>query len=181
VADKENFCKYSLEPYAYIERYTEWKKEITNRRIIMFDKNLQSKYIQMIALIIIISISITACGGGEPEVSITDITWQWAEMVETEPASQSLVPDPENYTLFLASDGSLGINADCNVGGGTYTLDGSSLTIELGPMTMAYCGDQSLDQMYLGFLSNVESYAIENGQLVLELKDSAGTMTFNQE
>lgn len=63
---------------------------------------------------------------------------------------------------------------------GSYTLDGGSLTIELGPSTMAFCGEQSLDLLYLELLSNVESYTIEEGQLVLELKDGAGRMTFNE-
>ena len=65
--------------------------------------------------------------------------------------------------------------------GGSYTLDGSSLTILLGPSTMAFCGEQSLDLFYLGFLSTVDSYAVKDGQLVLELKDGAGQMTFNAE
>jgi heat shock protein HslJ len=102
------------------------------------------------------------------------------ELVETEPASQSVVPDPKNYTLLLGSDGSLSIKADCNMVGGSYSLDGNTLTIELGPSTIAFCGEESLDQLFLGFLSNVESYTIENGQLVLKLKDGAGQMTFNQ-
>jgi hypothetical protein len=43
---------------------------------------------------------------------------------------------------------------------------------------MAFCGEQSLDYLYLALLSNVESYAVEDGQLVLELKDGAGKMFF---
>jgi hypothetical protein len=52
------------------------------------------------------------------EADIIDITWQWTELIETEPASQSVVPDPERYTLLFRSDGSLQIQADCNVVGG---------------------------------------------------------------
>jgi heat shock protein HslJ len=61
---------------------------------------------------------------------------------------------------------------------GTYALEGSSLTIEPGATTMAYCGDQSLDQQYLALLANVASYTKVDGKLVLVLKDSAGEMTF---
>ena len=146
----------------------------------MFFKKLLSKQIKMIGLILLIPLFIVACGSQQTDQPITDIDWQWSEMVETEPASQSLVPNPENYTLRLLADGTLGITADCNMVGGSYALDGSALTIELGPSTMAFCGEDSLDQLFLGFLSNVESYAIEDGQLVLELKDGAGRMTFNQ-
>ena len=44
---------------------------------------------------------------------------------------------------------------------------------------MAFCGEQSLDLIYLELLDNVESYTLENGQLVLELKEGAGRMLFN--
>ena len=147
----------------------------------MISKNVQTKHLQMIGFFLLISIIVVACGSQQTDQSITDIDWQWSEMVETEPASQSLVPNPENYTLFLSSDGSLNIKADCNMVQGSYTIDGSALTIELGPSTMAFCGEESLDLLFLGFLGNVESYSIENEQLVLELKDGAGRMTFNEE
>ena len=144
----------------------------------MFHKIIQTKHIQMISLIILISLSIVACSSPGPDQSITDTSWQWSELVETEPASQSLVPDGENYTLEFLADGSVSIKADCNMAGGTYTLDGSSLTIEQGPTTMAYCGEQSLDLLFQGSLAKVESYTIEEGQLVLEFAGDAGHMTF---
>jgi heat shock protein HslJ len=147
----------------------------------MFSNNLQTEQIKMISVILLISIFITACGSQQVAPSITDTNWQWSEMVETEPASQSLVPNPENYTLVFASDGSVSIKADCNMVSGSYSLDGSDLTIELGPSTMAFCGEESLDQLFLGFLSNVESYSVEDGRLVLELKGGAGQMTFDKE
>ena len=114
----------------------------------------------------------------EPE--ITGIQWQWAELTETEPASQSVVPDPENYVLVLNADGSANLKADCNVVLWTYTLEGSSLTFNtLGPSTLAYCGDDSLDQQYLGLLGNGGTVSVEEGRLALELNEDAGRMVFN--
>lgn len=146
----------------------------------MFLKNFQTKYIQMIILILLISVLIVACGNQQSDRSITNTTWQWAELIETEPASQSIVPNPENYTLLLSSDGNVSIKADCNMVSGSYSLDDNLLTIELGASTMAFCGEESLDQQYLKLLTNVESYTIDNGRLVLELADGAGRMTFNE-
>jgi heat shock protein HslJ/major membrane immunogen (membrane-anchored lipoprotein) len=111
---------------------------------------------------------------------IVDVEWRWTELVETMPAAQSIVPDPEHYTLVFKSDGSLHIKADCNVVGGSYDLQGDALTIKLGPATMAFCGEQSLDQQYLALLSNVGGYALQNGRLVLYLEDDAGKMTFDR-
>ncbi|MGD8968872.1 MAG: META domain-containing protein, partial [Anaerolineae bacterium] len=65
-----------------------------------------------------------------PPDLVVGITWQWAELIEAEPASQSLVPDPENYALILRSDGTYQVKADCNVGSGGYTLEGNNLTLE---------------------------------------------------
>ncbi len=139
-----------------------------------------NRSLAFIVLLLVVSIAATACGGSAASDVITDVTWQWTELVETEPASQSLVPTPENYTLTLGSDGELTITADCNFVGGSYTLDGDALSILLGPSTMAFCGEQSLDAQYLDLLSRVESYAVEGGELILSLRDGAGTMTFIQ-
>ena len=144
------------------------------------NKNRTSKNILLIAFILLIALSFTACSGKQTAQPITDITWQWTQLVETQPASQSLVPDSENYTLLLNEDGTVNIKADCNMVGGSYTLDGSELTIGQGPSTMAYCGEQSLDVLFLQILSNVESYTVEDGHLILNLKDGSGTMTFNE-
>jgi len=143
----------------------------------MLFNNLQVKQLQLIALIII-PLLMTACGSRKSDQPITEIDWQWHDMVETEPAAQSIVPNPENYTLRLLPDGAFSVKADCNMASGSYELKGSNLSFGLGPTTLAYCGDDSLDHIFLRFLGEVERYVIENGQLILELKDGAGRMTF---
>jgi heat shock protein HslJ len=111
---------------------------------------------------------------------VTGIEWQWAELTETEPASQSVVPDPENYLLILGTDGSASLKADCNQVLWTYTLEGSTLTFNtLGPSTLAYCGDDSLDQLFLGKLGMGGTASVEDGRLVLELNENAGRMVFD--
>lgn len=99
---------------------------------------------------------------------IIDITWQWSELVETDPASQSVVPNPQDYTIVFRSDGTVNIQADCNAVMGTYSQAGSALIIELGPSTMAFCGDDSLDQQYLASLDQVNSFGMQAGQLKLD-------------
>ena len=111
---------------------------------------------------------------------ITGIQWQWAELTETEPASQSVVPNPENYVMVLGTDGSAAIKADCNQVLWTYTLEGDSLTFNtLGPSTLAFCGEESLDQLFLGKLGMGGTVSIEDDRLVLELNENAGRMVFN--
>jgi heat shock protein HslJ len=139
---------------------------------------VQTYTLQGDELILVSSEIVSAEPAGDP--AITGIEWQWSGLVETMPAAQSVVPDPENYILLLQPNGALHIKADCNVVGGSHTLEGDGLTITLGPSTRAYCGEQSLDQQYLELLSNVYGYGIEDGQLVLKLQADAGRMIFSK-
>ena len=110
---------------------------------------------------------------------LTATPWQWTALTETAPANQSVVPDPQNYTLTFADDNTVAIQADCNQVAGSYTLDGESLTIQLGAATMAFCGEGSMDQLYLSLLGRVSGALVtETGDLQLVLGDAAGQMQF---
>jgi heat shock protein HslJ len=117
---------------------------------------------------------------GLTQVAIDDIrniVWQWSGLVETQPAAQSVVPDPENYTLVFGEDNNYNFKADCNVGGGVYLVDGSNLSLELGPVTLAECGPDSLYNQFLILLGYVESFGMRDGNLVFILEDN-GRMEF---
>lgn len=110
--------------------------------------------------------------------SLTNVLWGWAELTETQPASQSIIPDPENYTLVFQPDNGLQILADCNSGFGTYSLDGDQMSIEIGVLTTAICGPDSLSSLFLDMLERVGSYELSQDELVLNMADVAGTMRF---
>ena len=157
------------------------------------------KKILYLTISVLLFVNLVACGGGTEtptetpteEVaatpvktiqttsleSILDITWQWVDLVETEPANQSVVPDPENYTVIFREDGSAEIKADCNQVGATYTQQGSALIITLGPSTMAACDEDSLDQQFLASLDEVNSFGMLDGDL--KLSGDTFTMGFN--
>ena len=91
-----------------------------------------------------------------------------------------MVPDPENYVLVLNADGMASIKADCNMVSWTFTLEGDSLTFNtLGPSTLAFCGEESLDQLYLEKLGTGGTPSLEDDRLVLELNENAGRMVFD--
>ena len=114
-----------------------------------------------------------------PPEQIQNINWQWAELTQTEPAGQSLVPEAQDYTLVFQPGGQFSFRADCNVGSGTYTMDGGNVTLQLGPVTMAECGPASMSNEFMGLLGSVATYGVEGGRLVLGLKENVGHMIFD--
>ncbi len=111
-----------------------------------------------------------------PLSAVVNISWQWAELVETEPAAQSVVPDPENYTLVLFEDNTFAYKADCIEGSGIYAAEGSSLTLDMGVMAQVICDEGSLSNMYFDALSRVDSFGMRDGKLVLGLASGTGQM-----
>ncbi len=117
----------------------------------------------------------TAAAG---DAQISNIVWQWSDLVESNPAGQSVVPNPENYTVTLHVDGRASLKADCNQVLVTYTLNGSNLTFNmLGPSTLAFCGEESLDTQFLGLLSSVNGWALDGDRLQMFTSGGA-TMGF---
>ena len=106
-------------------------------------------------------------------------TWQRQEFQDSAGANNITMSDPENYTLTLQEDGTAAIKADCNQAMWSYELEGSNLTFNtLGPSTLAACGEDSLDQVYLERLGDTATYVMADGKLHLNLKMDAGNMVF---
>jgi|GEM_PF-5899566 len=114
-----------------------------------------------------------------PLEQIQNINWQWAELTETEPAGQSLVPEAQHYTLVFQPGGQFSFRADCNVGSGMYTVDGGNVTLQLGPVTVAECGPASMSNEFMDLLGSVATYGAEGGRLALGLKENVGSMIFD--
>lgn len=102
---------------------------------------------------------------GNITAPFVNATWRWLGRSGSETIQ---VPNPNQYTIAFNKTGTYAIKADCNVGSGNYTLDGTKLRINQGALTKAYCGDNSLDRTYLASLNRVTSYVMDaNGRLVL--------------
>jgi heat shock protein HslJ len=111
--------------------------------------------------------------------TITGIVWQW-ESVKVQPTGEiTTVPDPENYTLIFNEDETFTGTADCNAISGTYS-QASGFTITVGPSTMAFCGEDSLDQQFLDLLANVVAGGPDgSGGLALENAGGETRMEFS--
>jgi heat shock protein HslJ len=131
------------------------------------------------AVVIAAGSLLVACSSGGAGSSLTGTTWYLTSGTETVPAWQWAVPPGEqaNYNITFNADGNFSAKADCNQVGGTYKTSGTDgLTITPSVSTMAYCGEASLDALFVHALGATTSYKVENGVLTLTQKN--GTLQF---
>ncbi len=113
--------------------------------------------------------------------ALVGVIWEWEAFMDQADLNSFDVPNPSDYRILFNEDGTAAIQADCNNVLAEYTTDGSgSLTLMMGPSTMAFCGEESLDTIYLARLGEVVSYVIENGILHMNLMADAGNMVFDR-
>ncbi len=154
----------------------------------MEKEKIRMKILKITLLFVIVLLLLAGCQSNKPQNAnpdmpegVVNITWQWTELIQqSAPASQSVVPDPQNYTIQFKDDGKVAIKADCNTVSGTFEWDKQGLKINLGPSTRAACGEQSLDQQYLDLLSQVVTGGLDGGKFYLETAGGEKRMGFTK-
>lgn len=112
--------------------------------------------------------------------SIVGPLWQWIGTLHND--GQQIVPSrAKDYTLQLLEDGKLKIRADCNLKGGTYSIQERLVSFEITHSTMAACPDGSLEGQFVRGLSEGVSYFLKDGDLYIDLKFDSGTMNFQRD
>lgn len=114
---------------------------------------------------------------GTPDPLLIGTIWKWQQTLYSNDRKK-VPPTPENYTLKLQPDGKVSILADCNLGGGGYTLRGAEIFIEINYTTRAACPPDSLEQDYIQDLNAVARYFMGGDHLHIDLKADTGTMQF---
>ncbi len=109
--------------------------------------------------------------------ALTGVVWQWAG-TQMSNDTETVPVDPENFYLSFSPDGSVVGQIDCNRAFGSYTTEGSQITIMLA-MTKMACGDGSQDAAYAQDLAQVTSFVIRDGQLALAMQMDSGIMHFD--
>ncbi len=125
----------------------------------------------------------TTSATGTPTVApatLTNTPWQWHALQAG--ANQTVIDDPAPYTVVFRPNGTYAIRADCNTGTGTFTVNGSALNLAPGAITLAYCGEESKDQLFLASLMRATAYEIDDsGKLLLTLDEPGTTLLFAAE
>ena len=149
------------------------------------EENVQSEsknsvWLLVVAVIVAIVITLVLWFAFRTDLpkAMLDVKWEWIQLTETMPASQSVVADSENYNIVFSADDTYNAKADCNMLSGGYEATRSSLTLLPGPSTLAECGPDSSYDLYVGFLAQVDGYKLENNRLILTFGDGAGKMIF---
>jgi heat shock protein HslJ len=137
------------------------------------------------------AVSLTACQGSSPTapspsstttpggaLSIdTNAVWKLQSLVRAG-SSETTINDPSVFTLSLAEDKVLRVQADCNRATGGYATSGSTITV--GPLaaTRAYCASAPIDTDYLSLLGGDSTVSISGS--TLQLSSSRGTLKFTR-
>jgi heat shock protein HslJ len=110
------------------------------------------------------------------DASLTGVVWQW---VETQMSNDTVITplNPEKYQLSFSDDGSVVGVIDCNHAFGSYTTDGTSITMMLAT-TKIFCGEDSQDTSYALNLAQVTSFVIRDGHLAMAMPMDAGIVIF---
>lgn len=110
------------------------------------------------------------------DASITGVVWQWAE---TQMMDDTVITptNPESYYLSFSPDGSVTGQIDCNRAFGSYTTDGSQITLMLATSRM-FCGDESQDADFGLAIAEVTSYVIRDGKLAMAMPMDSGIVVF---
>jgi len=121
----------------------------------------------------------TLDSGDGKTTAIGGIVWKWQRTAYNDD-TEAVPPNPSRYTILLMPEGHLSAKIDCNAGGGRYTLDGSSLTLELTHATTAACPPGSLAGRFMKDLAAARIAFMRDGDLYLDLMYDTGTMKFTR-
>ncbi len=125
-----------------------------------------------------VSSEITGTVESQPEAApvITGFVWKWQELFT--PAEQISIDSPEKYTIEFQDDGILNVTADCNVGSGSYEIDGQELSINITSTTLALCAEGSYGDLFFQSLDSAAIYFMDGENLMIDQFADGGTMRF---
>jgi heat shock protein HslJ len=139
---------------------------------------LRRKQMKRLLVMLFVSMFFSSCSTTTSTSDLAAIQSEWQlQRFQIGDGGEVRVPDPSRYTArFDPDDRTVNIQADCNTCRGTYTTDGTSLSIGALGCTLALCPPGSLSDDYLRALSGVRSF--RRGDTWLELNASGEDLVF---
>ncbi len=107
---------------------------------------------------------------------LKNTVWRWQS--STSATETMTVEKPQNYQIEFRADGKIGVKADCNTGGGSYTTEDNNISFARIFTTKMFCGERSLDARFLRGLERARSFRVEGNNLFIGAEGENGTMKF---
>lgn len=106
-------------------------------------------------------------------------TWYWLS-TQFNNDTRIQIEDPSIYMVQFNADGTFTGTADCNNFLGEYSVDGSSIDIMVGPMTLVACPEGSQSDAFIQQLNDAVIFLLQEGFLYLDLPVDTGTMKLSE-
>jgi len=110
------------------------------------------------------------------DTQLKNTVWRWRSSESA--TGKMTIEKPENYQLEFMADGKIGVKADCNTGGGSYTTEDNNISFARIFTTKIFCGEKSLDSRFLRGLESARNFRVEGNNLFIGGKGENGTMQF---
>ena len=109
------------------------------------------------------------------------VTWQLESYLNAQGEMSSVLPETTITAVF--EDGNVSGSAGCNNYFASYSVDGSSLTVQQGGSTMMACPEPIMQQEadYLSVLATAASYQIVDGMLEIANAEGATILVFSEQ
>jgi len=115
---------------------------------------------------------------GPVDAALLGKVWQWLGTITAE--APIAVADSTRYTIEFMEDGTATITADCNTVLAQYTVNGSAITLTLGPSTLVACPEDSQANVFTQQLSSAAIFFFLDDDLYIDLIADSGTMHFSE-
>lgn len=123
---------------------------------------------------------LVACGSSSRSGgTLTGVVWQLTDVKFDGQSTSTTISQPDKYTIQFQTNNTANVKADCNNASLGYTTNGNQLTITAGPMTLVYCGSDSLSNEYVLALQHATTYTLQGNTLTIN-SGTNGIMNFKQ-
>jgi para-nitrobenzyl esterase len=128
-----------------------------------------------LAALVLIATAAQAVSPMPPELAHT--TWRWVSLTTAE--ETLTIAEPERYILRFLDGGRIALRADCNRGAGSVVFpEPGAIRFGALAITRAMCPPGSLGDRFAREVEHADRWAIQRGELRLELSGNAGVLRF---
>jgi para-nitrobenzyl esterase len=107
-------------------------------------------------------------------------TWRWVSL--TTPEETLTIAEPERYTLRFSDGNRVALRADCNRGAGSVVFpEPGAIRFGALAITRAMCPPGSFGDRFAREVVRAGRWAIQRGELRLELSGDAGVLHFTRQ